>query len=214
MTAASFLTDRPACDLWAFVQSEKVTISVPWSHLVNLQVTCCPLQTPKHTQVLTQLKKIIKWSRRQKQVRRFLHLRHTFYKVNSSLKPAEFTEPAFTGKRNMCVCMFVFASSDESQTGRDVRIHHVHSPFSPLPPPPSFSFSPGVGCSTQVPSPQSGVCSLNVCLHFELVDLYAWMSHRPCSSVNSWCCIVQNLGGLLVLMLWERIVTLWCQILK
>ncbi|XP_041790315.1 lipopolysaccharide-induced tumor necrosis factor-alpha factor homolog [Chelmon rostratus] len=39
------------------------------------------------------------------------------------------------------------------QTGHDVRIYHVHSPFSPPPPPPSFSFSPGVGCSTQVQSP-------------------------------------------------------------
>ncbi|KAM9363737.1 lipopolysaccharide-induced tumor necrosis factor-alpha factor homolog [Symphorus nematophorus] len=39
---------------------------------------------------------------------------------------------------------------DESQTGQDVRIYHIHSPFSPPPPPPSFSFSPGVGCSTQV----------------------------------------------------------------
>ncbi|CAK6971799.1 lipopolysaccharide-induced tumor necrosis factor-alpha factor homolog [Scomber scombrus] len=35
---------------------------------------------------------------------------------------------------------------DESQA--DVRIYHIHSPFSPAPPPPSFSFSPGVACST------------------------------------------------------------------
>lgn len=137
-------------------------------------MTCCRLQTPKHTQVLTQLlcgasTKKIKWSRHQKWVRRFLHLRRTSYQVKSPLKPAGFTEPAFTGKRHVCVC--VFASADEGQTGRDVRLHHVHSPFSPLPPPPSFSFSPGVGCSTQVPSPLSGTRSLNVCLHFEPVHL-------------------------------------------
>ncbi|XP_070768937.1 cell death-inducing p53-target protein 1-like [Enoplosus armatus] len=44
---------------------------------------------------------------------------------------------------------------DESQTGQDERIYHIHSPFSPAPPPPSFSFSPGVGCSTQTHSPLS-----------------------------------------------------------
>uniref|UniRef100_A0A8D2ZCY7 LITAF domain-containing protein n=1 Tax=Scophthalmus maximus TaxID=52904 RepID=A0A8D2ZCY7_SCOMX len=32
---------------------------------------------------------------------------------------------------------------DETRSGQDVRIYHVHSPFSPLPSPPSFSFSPG-----------------------------------------------------------------------
>ncbi|XP_034543410.1 lipopolysaccharide-induced tumor necrosis factor-alpha factor homolog [Notolabrus celidotus] len=37
---------------------------------------------------------------------------------------------------------------DDSQTGQDVRMYHIHSPFTP-PPPPSFSFSPGVGCSSQ-----------------------------------------------------------------
>ncbi|XP_054461151.1 lipopolysaccharide-induced tumor necrosis factor-alpha factor homolog [Anoplopoma fimbria] len=41
---------------------------------------------------------------------------------------------------------------DESTTGHDVRIHHIHSSFSP-PPPPCFSFSPGVGCTTQIHSP-------------------------------------------------------------
>ncbi|XP_041641709.1 cell death-inducing p53-target protein 1-like isoform X2 [Cheilinus undulatus] len=40
----------------------------------------------------------------------------------------------------------------ESETGQDVRVYHVHSPFTP-PPPPSFSFSPGVGCSTQNHTP-------------------------------------------------------------
>ncbi|XP_070827958.1 lipopolysaccharide-induced tumor necrosis factor-alpha factor homolog [Chaetodon trifascialis] len=42
---------------------------------------------------------------------------------------------------------------DNSHTGHNVRIYHVHSPFSPPPPPPSFSFSSGVGCSTQAQSP-------------------------------------------------------------
>ncbi|XP_045904217.1 cell death-inducing p53-target protein 1-like isoform X2 [Micropterus dolomieu] len=41
-----------------------------------------------------------------------------------------------------------FFLPDGSQSGQDVRIYQIHSPFSP-PPPPSFSFSPGVGCSTQ-----------------------------------------------------------------
>ncbi|XP_074542807.1 uncharacterized protein LOC141802893 isoform X3 [Halichoeres trimaculatus] len=37
---------------------------------------------------------------------------------------------------------------DDSQAGQDVKIYHIHSPFD-HPPPPSFSFSPGAGCSTQ-----------------------------------------------------------------
>nr|XP_046227591.1 cell death-inducing p53-target protein 1-like [Scatophagus argus] len=41
---------------------------------------------------------------------------------------------------------------DQSQTGPEVRIYHVHSPFSSPPPPTSFSFSPGDGCSTQAQS--------------------------------------------------------------
>ena len=55
MTAATFQKDHPACDLWAIDQSETVSISVPRSHLVDLQTTCCWLQTSKHTQVLIQL---------------------------------------------------------------------------------------------------------------------------------------------------------------
>ncbi|XP_040001304.1 lipopolysaccharide-induced tumor necrosis factor-alpha factor homolog [Xiphias gladius] len=42
---------------------------------------------------------------------------------------------------------------DESQTGQNVRIYHVHSPFSRPPPPPSLSFSPGDGFSTLTHSP-------------------------------------------------------------
>ncbi|XP_051242628.1 cell death-inducing p53-target protein 1-like [Dicentrarchus labrax] len=38
-------------------------------------------------------------------------------------------------------------------SGQDARTYHIHSPFSPAPPPPSFSFSPGLGCSTQTYSP-------------------------------------------------------------
>ncbi|CAJ1054070.1 lipopolysaccharide-induced tumor necrosis factor-alpha factor homolog isoform X1 [Xyrichtys novacula] len=41
---------------------------------------------------------------------------------------------------------------DESQTGHHVSVYHIHSPFTP-PPPPSFSFSPGVACSTQNNTP-------------------------------------------------------------
>ncbi|KAL3066715.1 hypothetical protein OYC64_016623 [Pagothenia borchgrevinki] len=37
---------------------------------------------------------------------------------------------------------------DESQSVRAPRIYHINSPFSP-PPPPCFSFSPGIGCSTE-----------------------------------------------------------------
>ncbi|XP_035492767.1 lipopolysaccharide-induced tumor necrosis factor-alpha factor homolog [Scophthalmus maximus] len=44
---------------------------------------------------------------------------------------------------------------DETRSGQDVRIYHVHSPFSPLPSPPSFSFSPGDGSSTQTHLPLS-----------------------------------------------------------
>ncbi|XP_067441268.1 lipopolysaccharide-induced tumor necrosis factor-alpha factor homolog [Thunnus thynnus] len=44
---------------------------------------------------------------------------------------------------------------DESQAGQDVRIYHIHSPFSPPPPLPSFSFSPGVACSTHSTFPAS-----------------------------------------------------------
>ncbi|KAL7403478.1 hypothetical protein ABVT39_001086 [Epinephelus coioides] len=42
---------------------------------------------------------------------------------------------------------------DESKSGQEGRIYHIHSPFSPLPPPPSFSFSSGVGFSTQTHFP-------------------------------------------------------------
>ncbi|XP_019117383.1 lipopolysaccharide-induced tumor necrosis factor-alpha factor homolog [Larimichthys crocea] len=42
---------------------------------------------------------------------------------------------------------------DERQTGQDVTIYHIHTPFSPSPAPPSFSFSPTVGCSTQINTP-------------------------------------------------------------
>lgn len=42
---------------------------------------------------------------------------------------------------------------DESRTGQDVTIYHIQSPFSPPPAPPSFSFSPTVGCSTYVNTP-------------------------------------------------------------
>lgn len=64
----------------------------------------------------------------------------------------------------VCICLFVlvFFPPDESQIGQDVRVYHVHSPFSPLPPPPSFSFSPGVGCSTLTQSPLPGTCSLKM----------------------------------------------------
>ncbi|XP_059190112.1 lipopolysaccharide-induced tumor necrosis factor-alpha factor homolog [Centropristis striata] len=40
----------------------------------------------------------------------------------------------------------------ESLSDQDVRVYHIHSPFTP-PPLPSFSLSPGVGCSTQTQSP-------------------------------------------------------------
>ncbi|KAM7009697.1 lipopolysaccharide-induced tumor necrosis factor-alpha factor homolog [Tautogolabrus adspersus] len=48
--------------------------------------------------------------------------------------------------------VFVLFFLDETPTGTDVRIYHIHSPFTP-PPPNSFSFSPGVGCSTQNNTP-------------------------------------------------------------
>ncbi|CAJ1054071.1 lipopolysaccharide-induced tumor necrosis factor-alpha factor homolog isoform X1 [Xyrichtys novacula] len=47
---------------------------------------------------------------------------------------------------------------DESQTGHHVSVYHIHSPFTP-PPPPSFSFSPGVACSTQNNTPVQGALS-------------------------------------------------------
>ncbi|XP_047435613.1 cell death-inducing p53-target protein 1-like isoform X2 [Mugil cephalus] len=43
---------------------------------------------------------------------------------------------------------------DERNSGQDVRVYQIYSPFSPPPPPPpSFSFSPGLGCSTQTHLP-------------------------------------------------------------
>ncbi|XP_028264134.1 lipopolysaccharide-induced tumor necrosis factor-alpha factor homolog [Parambassis ranga] len=42
---------------------------------------------------------------------------------------------------------------DNSKSGQDVRIYQIPSAFSPPPPSSSFSFSPGVGCSTQTHSP-------------------------------------------------------------
>ncbi|KAK2817294.1 hypothetical protein Q5P01_025485 [Channa striata] len=41
---------------------------------------------------------------------------------------------------------------DESQTGQNVRISHIRSPFSPLPFPLSFSLSPGMDCPAQARS--------------------------------------------------------------
>ncbi|XP_035031341.1 lipopolysaccharide-induced tumor necrosis factor-alpha factor homolog [Hippoglossus stenolepis] len=50
-----------------------------------------------------------------------------------------------------------YSLPDESQTGQDVRIYHIHSPFSPPPPPPSFSFSSdGRSTQTHLPLPVSG----------------------------------------------------------
>ncbi|KAM4603325.1 lipopolysaccharide-induced tumor necrosis factor-alpha factor homolog [Polymixia lowei] len=43
---------------------------------------------------------------------------------------------------------------DESKAGQDVRIYHINSPFSPLPPPSPFSFFPG-GNKDQSPIPVS-----------------------------------------------------------
>ncbi|XP_071765440.1 lipopolysaccharide-induced tumor necrosis factor-alpha factor homolog [Centroberyx gerrardi] len=47
---------------------------------------------------------------------------------------------------------------DESQAQQDVRIYHIHSPFS-LPPPPPFLSSPGSSCSSKArpPLPVSSV---------------------------------------------------------
>ncbi|XP_056890896.1 cell death-inducing p53-target protein 1-like [Takifugu flavidus] len=43
----------------------------------------------------------------------------------------------------------------ESRNGQEVRVYHIHSPFSPPPPPPSFS-SPGAACTTQTQLPLQG----------------------------------------------------------
>lgn len=48
--------------------------------------------------------------------------------------------------------VFVFK---ESHNGQEVRVYHIHSPFSP--PPPPLSFSPGAACSTQTQLPLQGM---------------------------------------------------------
>ncbi|XP_023273123.1 lipopolysaccharide-induced tumor necrosis factor-alpha factor homolog [Seriola lalandi dorsalis] len=67
---------------------------------------------------------------------------------------------------------------DESQTGQDVRIYHIHSPFSPPRSPPSF-FSPGNGCSTQThsPLPASALPASNPRLKF--VSYETELYHSP-----------------------------------
>lgn len=98
----------------------------------------------------------VKWSHYQKWMSHFLHLHRTSFQVKYPLDLL-----GLYGQVSVIItlCVFFFFP-DERHTGQDVRVYHIHSPFSPPPPPPSFCFSPGVGCSTQTQSPLPGTCPL------------------------------------------------------
>lgn len=69
-------------------------------------------------------------------------------------------------------CANIVCFPVESKGERDVRIYHVNTQFShPMPPPPSFSFCPGVIYDTTVQSPLAGNT------HTHCIDLhngYSW----------------------------------------
>lgn len=114
----------------------------------------------------------------------------------------------------------VYLPIDERQAGQDVRIYHIHSPFSPPPPPPSFSFSPGVVCSTQSPLPGTystlppfWICrtGLNITaslfMKSRLFPLHAthFFSNNYCCKVGMGCFVVVFCLLIMLIFFWESL---------
>lgn len=100
------------------------------------------------------------WTHCQKWMSHFLHLHHTSYQVKYGLHVK--IQVCLWKKGGWIKVVFVFK---ESRNGQEVRVYHVHSPFSPPPPPPSFS-SPGAACATQTQLPLQGML-FSLCLQFK-----------------------------------------------
>lgn len=108
------------------------------------------------------------WTHCQKRMSHFLHLHRTSCQVKYGLHVK--IQVCLWKKGGWIKVVFVFK---ESRNGQEVRVYHVHSPFSPPPPPPSFS-SPGAACATQTQLPLQGM-QFSLCLQFK-------RTNRACKS--------------------------------
>lgn len=181
------IKDHPSGELWVIgsLTSKRRFKLVPSTQLGSPQVKA---GCWKHRYSLFLVYSVVaheKWNHCQKWMSLFPHLQHTSYQVKYHLNLLHVKTRVFAGikVKKRVKEFFVFK---ESHNGQEVRVYHIHSPFSPPPPPPSFS-SPGAPCTTQNQLPLQGkLCFL--CLHFKHINrkkvgvLIEWTSISPITS--------------------------------
>lgn len=99
------------------------------------------------------------WTHCQQRKSHFPHLHHTSYQVKYGLHVK--IQVCLWKKGGWIKVVFVFKERDN---GQEMRVYHIHSPFSP--PPPPLSFSPGAACATQTQLPLQGML-FSLCLQFK-----------------------------------------------